>query len=289
MARPKKNNADYFPHDSGMRNDPRIKAVRSKFGIEGYAIWTMILESLTDADFFELKADPVSIEIMAGDFEIDSDKLNQIIDYLTFIGLLQTDSDKQKFFSKRHQNNFSALLMKRKRDRNRVFDSENNQCDSENPQSKAKDIKGKDNTPYNPPKGKDVELKNFLLKNIPDDLRCIENKLVEYFEYRQQKTKAKRYKSTRGISGLFRDLCNCVVTGYDPSTCLDIAMERDWQTPDPTYFKPEMFKSIATTTTTREYKSIEQRKAEEIETFGQLVTDWDEIERSFQKNESSAT
>ena len=26
MARPIKNNADYFPHDADMRNDPRVKA-----------------------------------------------------------------------------------------------------------------------------------------------------------------------------------------------------------------------------------------------------------------------
>ena len=47
MARPKKNNADYFPHDADMRNDPKIRALRRKFGLKGYAIWNMFLESLT--------------------------------------------------------------------------------------------------------------------------------------------------------------------------------------------------------------------------------------------------
>ena len=121
--------------------------------------------------------------------------------------------------------------------------STNQQPPSINKNEKNLRNKEEINTPLTPHGGNDVELKDFLLKNIPDDLRCIENKFVEYFEYRQQKPKAKRYKSPKGISGLFRDIGNCVANGYDPATCLDIAMERDWQTTDPTYFKPEMFKS----------------------------------------------
>jgi hypothetical protein len=34
MARPLKNNADYFPHDNDMRNDEKILALRRKFGLE---------------------------------------------------------------------------------------------------------------------------------------------------------------------------------------------------------------------------------------------------------------
>ena len=36
MARPKRYNADYFSHDSGMRDDPKVKALRNKFGIVSY-------------------------------------------------------------------------------------------------------------------------------------------------------------------------------------------------------------------------------------------------------------
>ena len=41
--------------------------------------------------------------------------------------------------------------------------------------------------------------------------------------------------------------------------------------------------NIAPMSTTREFKSIEQRKAEEIALYGQLISDWGEIERSMQK------
>lgn len=67
MARPIKDNADYFTHDADMRDDPKIKALRRKFKAEGYGIWNMLLEAITDSDNFRLKID---LEIMAGDFEM---------------------------------------------------------------------------------------------------------------------------------------------------------------------------------------------------------------------------
>ena len=50
MARPKKNYCDYFPHDRDMRNHRKVKAIRTKFGPIGYAIWSMTLEYLTGID-----------------------------------------------------------------------------------------------------------------------------------------------------------------------------------------------------------------------------------------------
>ena len=50
MARPKKEYCDYFSHDRDMRNHRKIKALRTKYGIEGYAIWVMFLEFLTGND-----------------------------------------------------------------------------------------------------------------------------------------------------------------------------------------------------------------------------------------------
>lgn len=44
MARPIKNNADYFSHDIGMRNDMKIKALRRKYGLVGYASYVMLIE-----------------------------------------------------------------------------------------------------------------------------------------------------------------------------------------------------------------------------------------------------
>lgn len=91
MARPRKNNADYFTHDNNMRNDPKIRAIRKSHGMAGYAAWCMLLEVLTGEDDFEYKVDEVSMEIMAGDFDIDVDDLNAIIESFSRLKLIQFD------------------------------------------------------------------------------------------------------------------------------------------------------------------------------------------------------
>lgn len=125
MARPIKHNADYFPHDADMRNDPRIKALRRKYGIEGYGIYCMLLELLTDSDFFKYKSDSLSIEIMAGDFDIEPDLLNEVLRYICQIDLIQLETDliSCKSLDKR----LEPLLSKRKRDRPVVIDTDNTQ------------------------------------------------------------------------------------------------------------------------------------------------------------------
>jgi hypothetical protein len=91
MARPTKNNAEYFSHDAGMRNDPKIRALRKRFpascGACGYSIYNMLLEVLTDAEFFTIEVDEVQLEILAGDFDTDAEMLSKIIDFCVKIKL----------------------------------------------------------------------------------------------------------------------------------------------------------------------------------------------------------
>lgn len=89
MPRPTKSNADYFRHDNDMRNDPKIKALRTRFGLEGYAVWNMLLETLTDADGFAITWDALAVELFAGDFCIPGERLTEIVDYLARINLMQ--------------------------------------------------------------------------------------------------------------------------------------------------------------------------------------------------------
>ena len=93
MARPKKYNADYFPHNNDMRNDRRCKALRSKFNLEGYAVFVMLLETLTGANHFQIEDNKMELELIAGDIDIDSKKLNAILEYLVKLGLLVKDGD----------------------------------------------------------------------------------------------------------------------------------------------------------------------------------------------------
>lgn len=135
MARPKKDNADYFSHDADMRNDNKLKAVRRKFKNEGYAIWNMLLEHLTDCDFFEYEYNDLNIELLSGDFDIDPKLLKEMIDYFILLNLLILDSGYIK--SLQLIKRFDSLLSKRKRDNNRVIANEN-------PQSKVKESKVKE-------------------------------------------------------------------------------------------------------------------------------------------------
>lgn len=115
MARPKKNNADYFTHDADMRNDVKIKALRRKFSHTGYAVWNYLLETLTDSDFFEVEWEEINIELLAADYDVSVGELTEIVDYCVKIGLLQRAGD--KLFSKAHQRRFASLLADRERKR----------------------------------------------------------------------------------------------------------------------------------------------------------------------------
>lgn len=133
MARPIKDNADYFTHDADMRDDPKIKALRRKFKAEGYGIWNMLLEAITDSDNFRLL---INYEIISGDFDIEPDRLKEIINYCINLELLQYDKKTGFLWSKTLDKRFEPLLSKRKRDRFIVIADDNTQ-------SKVKDSKGK--------------------------------------------------------------------------------------------------------------------------------------------------
>lgn len=88
MARPIKNNADYFSHDAGMRNHKKVKAIRSKFGISGYAVWSMLLEYLTGGDGNVFPYTDLEFELMSGDFGIPATEIRGVVDYCINIELL---------------------------------------------------------------------------------------------------------------------------------------------------------------------------------------------------------
>ena len=124
MARPKKDNAEYFSHDADMRNDTKIRALRRKYNGEGYAVWCMLLEYLTHCDFFEFEYDDLNIELLSGDFDVEPEWLKEVIEYLiTKLGLLQVENN--KIMCLEHQKRFESLLLKRERQRNEVIADDN--------------------------------------------------------------------------------------------------------------------------------------------------------------------
>lgn len=87
MARPPKNNCDYFPHDASMRNHRKVKAIRNKF-TNGYAIWNMLLEYICDADGNEFENSVLEYELMSGDFGFTSDEISEVIKYCLQLEML---------------------------------------------------------------------------------------------------------------------------------------------------------------------------------------------------------
>lgn len=142
MARPIKNNADYFSHDNDMRDDERIKAVRRKFSHLGYSTWNMLLERLCRAENFNVEYNEDSLDIMAGDFSIEPEQLKEIIDYLIKLKLIIQEGE--IIFSQTMINRFEGLFRKRKRDSERLSLTKTNDGNiiaDDNAQSKVKDSK----------------------------------------------------------------------------------------------------------------------------------------------------
>ena len=88
MARPIKNYCDYFPHDRDMRNHRKVKAIRTKYGVVGYAIWSMTLEYLTGIDGNVLEYSDVEFELMAGDFGVSATEIRDVLDYCIKLEML---------------------------------------------------------------------------------------------------------------------------------------------------------------------------------------------------------
>jgi len=93
MARPKKNYCDYFPHDRDMRNHRKVKAIRTKFGPIGYAIWSMTLEYLTGIDGNVFEYSDVEFELMAGDFGVSATEIRDVVDYCIKLDMLFNNND----------------------------------------------------------------------------------------------------------------------------------------------------------------------------------------------------
>lgn len=87
MARPNKNNCDYFPHDNGMRNHAKVKAIRNKFE-NGYSVWVMLLEFLTGSDGNVFEYSEIQFELLSGDFGFSVTEIKDIVDYAVKLEML---------------------------------------------------------------------------------------------------------------------------------------------------------------------------------------------------------
>jgi hypothetical protein len=89
MARPTKQNVDYFSHDCDMRNDIKIKALRRKYKHLGYSIYIITLELLGDTEYFQMKWNDDSIELLTPEYDCDIEELKEVMNYCFQLNLFQ--------------------------------------------------------------------------------------------------------------------------------------------------------------------------------------------------------
>ena len=180
MARPKRNSADYFSHDNGMRNDRKIKALRSKYGMLGYGIWCMLLEYLTGCDDNEMIKDDLELELVSGDFGVSVTEMTEVIDYCIRLKLLVYENN--VIYSKSLKDRLAPVYDKRARSKRnyRQKQQENSSfCDRNKPkedvsvaemtQSKVKESKVKESKDIQYIESGNIVLPDRL-KNVLDSL-----------------------------------------------------------------------------------------------------------------------
>jgi len=81
LLMPKTNDKDayYFSHDCNARNDPKILALRSVYGLEGYAIYFMLIEILREQPDYRLPINKYIWNTLAMQMQCSPDRVQEII------------------------------------------------------------------------------------------------------------------------------------------------------------------------------------------------------------------
>jgi hypothetical protein len=74
-----------------MRNHRKIKALRAKFGLKSYAVWSMMLEYLTGCDNNIMKNNELELELLSGDFNLPINELKEILAFCFKLDLLKCE------------------------------------------------------------------------------------------------------------------------------------------------------------------------------------------------------
>lgn len=221
MARPSKNSCDYFPHDNGMRNHVKIKAIRNKFE-KGYSIWVMFLEFLTGSDGNVFEYNDLQFELLSGDFGVSATEIKDVIDYALKLelifnenGFILSESLNERLAPVYLKRGKSKELSSKQKRLNGKFAASNTDSTvvsvTEIPQSKVKEIKEdeKENIPFS------------FRKSLIDF--GVEKTLVsEWLEVR-------KYKKLRNTETAFKAIQKEIYkSNLTPTECIKIAVEKSW-------------------------------------------------------------
>ena len=86
--------AYYFQHDSNARNDPKIKALIRKYGIEGYGRYWIILEMLRESSNYKLEDEQYIWDALAEQMHCSVEEIKDFIkDCINIFKLFTQDDD----------------------------------------------------------------------------------------------------------------------------------------------------------------------------------------------------
>lgn len=248
MARPVKNNCDYFPHDNGMRNHPKVKAIRNKFQ-NGYAIWVMTLEYLTASDGNVFEYSDLQFELLSGDFGFSVTEIREVVDYSIKLemlfnknGFINSDSLDERLlpvYEKRGRAKDISAKQKRILGKFAAKNSVDTVVSvAETPQSKVNKKKENKTT---------VFVFNFFKSLL--DLGVDEKIAKDWMLVRKEKKAANTETAFKSIAK------EITISGLTANECIEIAVVRSWQG-----FKAEWLNDKKPTQPTIDFFELQEQK-----------------------------
>lgn len=237
-----KNNIDFYQHYATSDQHPKFKMLRVQFGWAGEGRFWALNNRIAQAEDCCLDVlKKYNKAAIASDLGFSLPEFEEFISFLLDDcelirecepGVITTDIIQENF--QKVQGNREKARERKQRALEKVSQGSGEQNKSSGEQNKkVKESKVKETikTPISP-------LREYLEKTIEKNgYQAIKDQIIVFFKYRQAKPKAKQYQSEKGINGLFRDLAGCAESGLNLFDCLEIAMENNWQTIKPDYFK----------------------------------------------------
>lgn len=110
MPRTNEKDAYYFPHDCNARNDPKVLALRSVFGAEGYGVYFMTVEILREQPEYKLKSNKYLYNALAMQMQVQVERVQEIIEACC---TEFTDGDGSALFVNDGEYLYSASLLRR--------------------------------------------------------------------------------------------------------------------------------------------------------------------------------
>jgi len=123
MARPRKNNADYFSHDANARHDLKLKSLEAELGLGGYALYFKMLEILAGSDFYEIDiSKPYIIGSLPSDLGCTKQEFDDFLQLTLTLELLK--KKESRIYSPGLKKRLAGLDRIRAMDRNRKSENE---------------------------------------------------------------------------------------------------------------------------------------------------------------------